>query len=57
MIKQIVIKSLSTILTCMVLVVVVGCGQKGPLQPQPMPEQNKPVDNEHQQTTLSVTSE
>ncbi|WP_222842999.1 LPS translocon maturation chaperone LptM [Idiomarina aquatica] len=46
MIKQIIIKATRTILPLMMAIVVVGCGQKGPLQPQPLPEQNEPAQGE-----------
>ncbi|RUO73778.1 LPS translocon maturation chaperone LptM [Idiomarina seosinensis] len=45
MFKQIVIKPIK--LSLMLSVIIFGlaaCGQKGPLQPEPMPEQNEPSE-------------
>ena len=57
MIKQIVINSMRAILTCMLLFVAAGCGQKGPLQPQPMPEQNQPTEQPQTEPVAGARSE
>jgi len=41
MFSRIVIK---TLVLSVILMTLVGCGQKGPLTPEPMPEQNTPAE-------------
>ncbi|MGM0481179.1 MAG: LPS translocon maturation chaperone LptM [Pseudomonadota bacterium] len=57
MFKQIVIKPVKLVFVVSVFCLgLVACGQKGPLQPQPMPEQNNP-DKSPANPTETVTYE
>lgn len=46
MFNRIVIKPIKLTAVLASLVLLAACGQKGPLQPQPMPEQNQPSQDE-----------